>query len=350
VLKSLYRTARAESLPETISLQIGEQRLELHKISSLRYGENPHQSAAHYGPQSLTWIKDGKGGPSWTNLADIDQACKILRFMDQPAALVMKHLNPSGAAQLSAALDLATVYRGARECDSRSAFGGVAVLNRRVDAATAEAILEGFVEVVAAPDFSPRALELLQAKKDLRLAKISAPQELPRFHGDPVIPEVRFLTDGSCLVQDPFLSRVRGAGDLIERPVVEGVQAEHVPDEVEREDLLFAWYVTTGVRSNGIVIAKQGRTLAVGTGQQERVGAVEQAIARAKQRGHDLEGAVLASDGFFPFRDSLDLLAKVGIRAVVQPGGSVRDREVIEAANEHGMAMVFSGERCFGHF
>ncbi|MBX3170706.1 MAG: IMP cyclohydrolase [Candidatus Eremiobacteraeota bacterium] len=340
MLKTAYRTARAESLPEQIEIKLGEQQLVLHKQGSLRYGENPHQSAAHYVQQvNLEWIKDGKGGPSWTNLADLDQAAKILRFMQQPAALVMKHLNPSGVAQ---GQNLAEVYRAARDCDARAAFGGVAVVNRLLDSQTAEAMLEGFLEVVAAPEFSPAALDLLHAKKDLRLARIQPPDNLPRFVGDPAPLELRMLVDGGCLLQESFLSRLRGTDDL--------ERQSGQPEKSQLEDLLFAWYVTTGVRSNGVVIAREGRTLAVGTGQQERVGAVEQAIQKAREKGHQLEGAVLASDGFFPFRDSIDLMAEAGIKAVVQPGGSVKDGEVLAACQEHGMAMVFSGERCFGHF
>lgn len=340
MLKTAYRTARAESLPDQIEIKIGEENLVLRKQGSLRYGENPHQSAAHYAQQpSLEWIKDGKGGSSWTNLADLDQASKILRFLEQPAALVMKHLNPSGVAQ---GQQLPQVYRAARDCDARSAFGGVAVVNRPLDGLTAEVMLEGFLEVVAAPDFSPEALELLHTKKDLRLARIPAPQGLARFLGERGPLELRILADGGCLVQEGFLSNLRGTGDL----QVKNGQ----PSQAQLDDLLFAWYVTTGVRSNGVVIVREGRTLAVGTGQQERVGAVEQAIQKAGEKGHQLEGAVLASDGFFPFRDSIDRLAAAGIRAVIQPGGSVKDEEVLEACREHGIAMVFSGERCFGHF
>ncbi len=355
MLKAAYRTARAESLPDHIEIKIGDQQLLLHKQGSLRYGENPHQSAAHYAarppvgrgvqggdgspPLSPEWIKDGKGGSSWTNLADLDQAAKILRFLEQPAALVMKHLNPSGVAQ---GQNLPEVYRAARDCDSRAAFGGVAVVNRALDAKTAEAMLEGFLEVVAAPEFSPEALELLHTKKDLRLAKIQPPHSLPRFVGDAGQLELRMLADGGCLVQEAFLSEVRGTDHL------ESMSGD--PTAQQLEDLLFAWYVTTGVRSNGVVIVRDGRTLAVGTGQQERVGAVEQAIQKGLEKGHQLEGAVLASDGFFPFRDSIDQIAKAGIKAVVQPGGSVKDDEVFQACKEHGIAMVFSGERCFGHF
>lgn len=340
MLKSAYRTARAESLPEQIELRIGEQQLVLRKQSPLRYGENPHQSAAHYAAGSaVDWVKDGKGGPSWTNLADLDQASKILRFMDQPAAVVMKHLNPSGVAQGE---KLPQVFAWARDCDARSAFGGVAVVNRRLEADTASVMLEGFLEVVAAPDFSPEALEMLQTKKDLRVARTGSPDQLPRFLGDAGQLELRFLADGGCLVQDAFLSRLRSIQDL------EVVCGQPHPEQLS--DLLFAWYVATGVRSNGVVVAQGGRTLAVGTGQQERVGAVEQALAKTREKGHCTRGAVLASDGFFPFRDSIDLLATAGIRAVIQPGGSVKDAEVIEACREHDIAMVFSGERCFGHF
>ncbi|MFN8612201.1 MAG: IMP cyclohydrolase [Vulcanimicrobiota bacterium] len=340
MLKSAYRTARAESLPEQIELRIGEQQLVLRKQSPLRYGENPHQSAAHYAAGSaVEWVKDGKGGPSWTNLADLDQASKILRFFAQPAAVVMKHLNPSGVAQ---GPQLTQAFAWARDCDPRSAFGGVAVVNRALDLETTEAMLTGFLEVVAAPDFAPEALDRLAAKKDLRVARIQPPEQLPRFVGDPGQLELRFLCDGGCLLQDAFLSRLRSVEDF------EIVCGQPTPEQLS--DLLFAWQVATGVRSNGVVVVRQGRTLAVGTGQQERVGAVEQALAKTRDKGHSSQGAVLASDGFFPFRDSIDLLAAAGIRAVVQPGGSVKDAEVIQACQEHGLAMVFSGERCFGHF
>lgn len=340
MLKSAYRTARAESLPDQIELRIGDQHISLRKQSPLRYGENPHQSAAHYATgAAIEWVKDGKGGPSWTNLADLDQASKILRYLNQPAAVVMKHLNPSGVAQGE---ELAQVFAWARDCDARSAFGGVAVANRRLELETAQVMLEGFLEVVAAPDFSPECLALFQNKKDLRVARIGAPDQLPRFVGEAAQLELRFLADGGCLVQDAFLSRLRSVEDL---EVVCGQ-----PGAQQLSDLLFAWYVATGVRSNGVVVASAGRTLSVGTGQQERVGAVEQALAKAREKGHDTRGAVLASDGFFPFRDSIDLLAAAGIQAVVQPGGSVKDAEVIQACQEHGISMVFSGERCFGHF
>lgn len=346
MLKTTYRTARPENLPDHIEVKFGEQQLILQKSRPLRYGENPHQGSALYSSPTtpgVEWLKEAKGGPSWTNLADIDQAVKLLRFFDRPAAVVMKHLNPSGVAQEGPLLDLCTVYRAARECDTRAAFGGVAVVNRRLDLATAEAMLEGFLEVVAATDFTAAALRALEVRKDLRLARIAPPDQCPRFVGDPAGLDVRVLSDGSWLVQEPFLSRVRSVDDL--RPV-----GPVVPEPGQLQDLLFAWYVATGVRSNAVVIAHQGRTLAVGTGQQERVGAVEQAVEKARQKGHDLSGAVVASDGFFPFRDSIDCLAQAGIQAVVQPGGSVRDEEVQAACAEHGLALVYSGERCFGHF
>lgn len=345
MLKTDYRTARPESLPEQIEVHWGQQRVVLHKTRPLRYGENPHQGAAHYcrAETRVEWLKEAKGGPSWTNLSDIDQACKILRYLERPAALVMKHLNPSGVAQQGRLSELADIYRAARDCDARAAFGGVAVVNRSLDQASAEAMLESFLEVIAAPDFSPGALQVLRARKDLRLARVAPPQQLPRFVGDPAELEVRVLADGSWLLQEPFLSRVRGGDDLVQVGPI-------LPQTEQLQDLLFAWYVATGVRSNAVVLAHQGRTLAVGTGQQERVGAVEQAIDKALQKGHSLEGAVVASDGFFPFRDSIDCLARAGIRAVVQPGGSVRDEEVQAACAEHGMALVYSEERCFGHF
>ncbi|MBM3267353.1 MAG: IMP cyclohydrolase [Candidatus Sericytochromatia bacterium] len=372
-LKAAYRTAVTEAFPERIALEFGERRVEYTKVAwptdgtglhdtaavGLRYGENPHQPAAFYAPPgasalgALTWLKLGKGGPSWINLADIEHAMRILRFFADPAAVVMKHLNPSGAACRRGAQGLREVYAAARDCDARAAFGGVVVLNETVDEATAEEIGTTYVEVVAAPGLTPGALEILGRKKDLRIASIADPRTLPRFLGDDTggAVDLKVATDGSLLVQMPYLTRIRSAEDFMLNPRLEdGTRAELIPTPAQLFDLLLAWYVNTGVRSNGIVFARDGRTLAVGTGEQERVGAVEQAIAKARQKGHDLRGAVMSSDAFFPFRDAVDACAAAGVSAIVQPGGSVRDGEVVAACNEHGIGLVFTGERCFGHF
>ena len=371
-LKSLYRTAVAEAFPGRIAVEFGDRRVEYRKVTwpaegdgsfGLRYGENPHQPAAFYAAPgasalgSLSWLKIGKGGPSWINLADIEHAMRILRFFANPAAVVMKHLNPSGAACRSGDEPLARIYAAARDCDSRAAFGGVVVLNESIDGATAEEISATYVEVVAAPGFSDEALEIFGRKKDLRVARTCDPRSLPRFAGDPThdVLDLKVATDGSLLVQQPYLTRIRTGRDFKLHPEVKSsdgsaVRADVAPTAEQLDDLLLAWYVNTGVRSNGIVFARGGRTLAIGTGEQERVGAVEQAIAKAKQKGHDLRGAVMSSDAFFPFRDAVDACAAEGVAAIVQPGGSLRDAEVVTACNDHRIALTFTEERCFGHF
>lgn len=378
-LKSLYRTAVSEGFADSLVIEFGGRRILYRKVAwstegtgmegqtgtvGLRYGENPHQPAAFYAPPganalgSIEWVKLGKGGPSWINLADIEHAWRILRFFDDPAAVVMKHLNPSGAARRALpGQPLAQIYAAARDCDSRAAFGGVVGLNEAVDAATAEEIATTYIEVVAAPGYTPEALEILGKKKDLRLAKVCEPRKLPRYVGDDLgaVLDLKVCTDGALLVQQPFLTRIRSAEDFRLGPEIKGadgsvVRGEVVPTAEQLADLLLAWYVNTGVRSNGIVFARGGRTLAIGTGEQERVGAVEQAIAKAKQKGHDLRGAVMSSDAFFPFRDAVDACAEVGVATIVQPGGSVRDAEVVAACNEHNIGMVFTEERCFAHF
>ncbi|MBC7541402.1 MAG: IMP cyclohydrolase [Candidatus Sericytochromatia bacterium] len=367
-LKHLYRTATNETFPDKVTVIVGDKSRVYRKVTwpdingpvGLRYGENPHQAAAYYAPARVAgkglvdWVKQGKGGPSWTNLADIDHAMRILRFLDAPTVAIMKHLNPAGVASQADDRNLAALIHAARACDDRAAFGGVVVANRLLDAEAATAILAGYVEVVAAPAFSDEALAIFETKPDLRVAKlISHPPHQP-YAGDPPDVDIKILSDGSMILQAPYSTRVRSADDLILTPLATRnettVQVLRTPDAAQLQDLLFAWYVNTGVRSNGIVIARGGKTLAVGTGEQDRIGAVEQAIAKAHQRGHNLRGAVVSSDGFFPFRDAIDTLASAGIVAVTQPGGSVRDDEVIAACNAHRMAMVFTGERCFGHF
>lgn len=368
-LKQIYRTAVDEDLPPTITMQVGERTLHYRKLSwphgegdvGLRYGENPHQPAAMYVPEdqptvigSLSWLKLGKGGPSWINVADMDHAIRILRFLDRPAAVVMKHLNPSGVAVQRDGQTLADVVRAARLSDERASFGAVVALNRIVDGEMATEILANFVEAVVAPGYTEEAMTLFAAKKDLRVALVTGMELLPKYVGDDTPLDVKVLADGSLLVQRPYLSKIRSVADFQLMPEARSgdsvVRAQTLPTPDQLDDLLLAWYVTTGVRSNGVVFVKDGRTLAVGTGEQERVGAVEQAITKALQKGHDLRGAVVSSDAFFPFRDAIDALAKAGVAAVVQPGGSLRDAEVIEACNEYGMALIFTGERCFGHF
>ena len=359
--------------------------LNLKKVDDLRYGENPNQPGAIYKLENglaeltnLRLLKTGKGGPSATNILDVTHALEILKFFNNASCAVMKHLIPSGFSTQYQGEELAEIYKKARDADARSAFGSVVVFNKEVDKKTAEEIMTSYVEAVAAPSFEKEAEEILSSKKNMRLFLFSNLDKIPKFSGDNVggIFDLKVMSTGNLVVQVPYLSKIKSKEDLILKPMIENESGEIVvgrePTEQELKDLLTAWYINIGVRSNGIVIVKNGTTLAVGSGQQERVGAVEQAIIKAYQKAMDragisynsmnvvaekdklsenpLKGAVLASDGFFPFRDSIDTIKDHGISAVIQPGGSVRDLELIEAVNEHSMAMVFTTERCFGHF
>lgn len=384
-MKRTYRTALEEEFPESLTIS-------LEKESGLRYGENPNQPAASYrfkgiSVAELTNIrlaKSGKGGLSATNLMDITRALDMLKYFDAPSVVIMKHLIPSGFATQYKANSVADIYTKARDADRRSAFGSVVVTNRPLDKPTAEAIMESFVEGITAPEYEEGTMNILERKKDIRAILFSNIDKLPKFTGDDVegLYDLKILPTGRVIAQKPYLTSIRGPEDLVLDPLVRkkdkdtGTETTYVverdPSSRELQDMLTAWYVNIGVRSNGIVFIKDGVTVAVGAGQQERVGAVEQAIIKAYQKVMDmegikydpidgatrrdklsknpLEGAVVSSDAFFPFRDSVDICAKHGVTAVVQPGGSIRDYEVIQAVNEHQMAMAFTLERCFGHF
>jgi phosphoribosylaminoimidazolecarboxamide formyltransferase/IMP cyclohydrolase len=258
----------------------------------------------------------------------------------------MKHLNPSGVAAARPGDGLREVYIRARDCDRQAAFGSVVAFNVKVDAETAEEVISTFVEVVAAPSYEEGALEVFKRRKNLRVVKVGEPSSLPRFIGDTVDHlYLKVLTDGSIVVSTPLLTRIRRPEDM---RVVTGRE----PSERELRDLLFSWYVCMNVRSNAIVVSRDRATLGIGAGQQDRVTAVRLALEKAVAQGHgeELRGAVLASDGFFPFTDSIELMAEYGVTACVQPGGSIRDQEVIEACDSFGIAMVFTDERCFRHF
>lgn len=352
----------------------------------LRYGENPNQRASVF--QSRVWgevtvpvevVKQGKNGLSATNFMDLGRAVDVLKYFSNPSVAVMKHLIPSGVATTYGDRSQADNYIAARDADARSAFGSVVVSNHALDMATAEAIMSTYVEVVAAPGFEEGVLKVFSRKKDLRVAEFSGLDKLPKFIGDEggMKYDLKVLPTGHVIIQAPYLSSIRSASDVITDATIKSTKRGNVevarqPTEREMNDMLTAWYVNIGTRSNGIVLVKNGVTLAVGSGQQERVGAVEQAIVKAYQKamdregidyqplfgimdhtrlGHNpLKGAVASSDAFFPFRDSIDTLAQVGISAVIQPGGSRNDRQVIEAVNEHRMAMGITLEGCFGHF
>ena len=340
------------------------------KVEDLRYGTNPHQGASFYRPKDssglpfghMEILKSGKSGLSETNYGDLNHGANIVKYFSKPACAVMKHLNPSGAAVQVGNMDLKTVYMRARDADPVAAFGGTAVFNTKVDANTAKEIMTTIVEVVAAPDFDAEALQVLQdhdtykMNKEIRVIKLPNMQSLPKWIGDSAAPTIKTLMDGSIVVAEPLLTSVKSGDDLAPATTEHAKRGkfaiEELPTPEQIDDLLFSWYVNLSVRSNGVVIAKNGVTLAVGTGQQDRVAAVRQAIAKAHEKfhgGETLDGAVMSSDAFFPFRDSVDAAAEAGITAIVQPGGSVRDWESIQACNEHGIAMVFTGERCFSH-
>ena len=298
------------------------------KMMDLRYGENPHQKAAFYrtagGGLATAEQLHGKE-LSYNNLLDTDAAWKLVLDLDEPAAAIIKHSNPCGVALAG---DTAEAYALALECDRTSAFGGIVALNRPCDGATASAIAPIFTEVVIAPDFDEAALAVLTQKKNLRLLK-ALPTHRAEF-------DVRRVA-GGLLVQSPDPKDAVAEGD---------VPTKAQPTEEQWRDLRFAWVVAKHVKSNAIVLVKDGIAVGVGAGQMSRVESTELAARRAGDRA---KGTVCASDAFFPFRDGLDAAVEAGAVAVIQPGGSVRDDEVIAAADEHGIPMVFTGRRHFRH-
>ncbi|MCC6490040.1 MAG: IMP cyclohydrolase [Candidatus Hydrogenedentes bacterium] len=366
-LKDMYRSANQGDFPDSMEV-MGRAYT---KVENLRYGTNPHQPAAFYRPAdgrnlvlgAYEILKTGKSGLSQTNIEDMHHAVGILKYMERPACAVMKHCNPSGVATQQEAMPLVEVYQRARDADAQAAFGSVVVFNKPVDGDTADEIMQSIVEGVAAPGFDEAALETLnnsekyRKNKELRIIKLPDFSGLPKFVGDSVNAlEMKVFDDGSIVLAQPYLSKIRSVKDLVPaynvHPKKGRIDIARPASLRELDDLLFAWYVNIHVRSNGCVIAHHGQTLAVGTGEQDRVGAVEQAVAkaRAKYKGAErMEGAVLASDGFFPFRDAVDAATHSGISAIVQPGGSVNDYDAIAACNEVSASMVFTGERCFSH-
>ena len=314
--------------------------LPFQKVQGLRYGENPHQRGAFYREYAapaeptvaFSRVLQGKE-LSYNNLLDLDAALGlVLEFPEQPCAVIIKHNTPCGVA-LDASLERA--YRTARAADEVSAFGGIVALNREVDATCAQALAETFLEAVIAPSYSAEAMQVLSAKKNLRLLEagpaLASPQARPR-----VQLEARSVS-GGLLLQDK---------DAAEPPLEWKVVTRRQPTPEEEKALRFAWRVCKHVKSNAIVFANTDRLLAAGGGQTSRVDSVKIAAARG---GAALKGAAVASDAFFPFRDGLDEAARAGASCVIQPGGSVRDAELIAAADEHGLAMVLTGVRHFRH-
>ena len=333
------------SLPATLDVS-------LHKIRDLRYGENPHQRAAWYAPRSSASTPATALGAadilqgrelSFTNLLDLDSALRIVLEFDEPAAAVIKHTNPCGAAIGTSATD---AYVRAREADSLAAFGGIVAVNRPIDVALAEAIVSTFIEAVIAPAVDAAAKAILARKHNMRVVTTDyAALKGPHL-------ELRSIL-GATLAQDA--DWVVEASQPWTASVAEGlrvVTTRH-PSEDEWAALRFAWRICAHVKSNTVIFTDATRTLAIGAGQMSRVDAVRTAVMKAADRASNtarpLAGSVAASDAYFPFRDGLDALAAAGATAVVQPGGSVRDPEVIAAADEHGLAMVFTGRRHFRH-
>ena len=353
-MRKRYRTPLEERFPSELRVILGGEGVVYEKALSLRYGENPHQPAVLYRPKKggltiggLRELKRGKGGLSQTNVEDVNNALSILKYFDGPACAVMKHLNPSGVAASRGPGDsLRDIYTRARDCDSLAAFGSVVGFNEPLDEETAEELLTTFIEVVVAPSFEPEAMAVFSQKRDLRVLQVENLEGLSRFVGDDDRPyTIKTLVDGSIIVSTPLLTKVRGPEDL-------RIVTRRTPTPREAADLIFSWYVCMNVRSNGVVVSKDRATLGIGTGQQDRVTAVRLALEKAVARGHgdELKGAVLASDGFFPFPDSVELMSEHGVSACVQPGGSIRDRKVIGACDNYSIAMVFTDERCFRHF
>jgi phosphoribosylaminoimidazolecarboxamide formyltransferase/IMP cyclohydrolase len=367
----------------------------------LRYGENPGQEAAlyrlvngnltlgatvtiqagRYLASDVELLQSGKH-PGKINITDADNALNILRYLTgSPCAVIVKHNNPCGVARAGA---LSEAYHRAFMADRIAAFGGAIALNREVDRETAELIASSYAEVVVAPEFAPGVMDIFSRWKNLRVMRISNMVGLESFVGVHYV-DFKSLVDGGIIAQTAFVPRTLAAGDFLPAQAVfkgREYHTQRAPTPRELEDLLFGWLVETGITSNSVIYVKDGATVGIGTGEQDRVGVAE--IARdkayrkladrisweafktpyaslekpearaeidrevARQKG-GITGSCMVSDGFFPFRDGVDVGIREGVTAIVQPGGSERDFESIEACNESGVAMVFTGQRCFKH-
>ena len=414
-LSDAYKTINKDSLPPRMEIsflgEAGENRqtLSYHRVEwevegekrGLRYGENPDQEAALYRltggnlqlgdvvaleagrplASAVALLQSGKH-PGKTNLTDADAGLNILRyFADRPCVVIIKHNNPCGVALGSTLFE---AYHKAYFADRVAAFGGCVVVNRTLDVETTRQILESYVEVVVAPDFGPGVLELFKTKPNIRVMQIRDIGRLETFAGERVV-DFKSLIDGGVVTQWSFVPQARTTSAFLPAETIsKGVkyQVNRPPTPRELEDLLFGWLVEAGVTSNSVLYVKDGVTVGIGTGEQDRVGVAEIARDKAYRKLADrlawerfqtpfnsltdtaqradlerevqalkggLPGCVMVSDAFFPFRDGIDVGLREGITAVVQPGGSVRDFEVIEACNEAGAAMVFTGQRSFRH-
>ena len=422
-LKDMYTTLQHDAFPDTLTIELGNERLRYRKRvwvldgeeKGLRYGENPDQPAALYELAegglfcgNIAWRTPGQGivsavseaqmiqagkHPGKTNLTDVDNGVNILQYLTKrPAALILKHNNPCGAAWSDEGIG--TALHNAFWCDRIAAFGGAAIVNRPLSQDAAEIIAANYFEVVAAPDFEHGALEVIKRRKNLRIFRLPALGDLSRLSESSFL-DIKSLADGGLIIQKSFVNRIRAVQDFIPASAKAedgSFVSARAPSGREAEDLLFAWAVEAGVSSNSVIFAKNGATIAIGTGEQDRVGCVELAIHKAHSKYADtlafkehgaslyelmlkadadaksaellddiegrsrkakagLQGAVLVSDGFFPFRDGVDVAIRQGVQAIAQPGGSLRDMEVITACNEAvpQVAMVFTGQRSFKH-
>jgi phosphoribosylaminoimidazolecarboxamide formyltransferase/IMP cyclohydrolase len=421
-LKKMYHTLNRDSFPADLTLTVGDQTIRYAKKTwniggeqkGLRYGENPDQPAALYEVAESSFTMDGvafqqgqhklvsalteenliQSGkhPGKINLTDVDNGINMLQYLTaKPAAIILKHNNPCGAAWSSGGLF--TALSRAFASDRIAAFGGTIVVNRTLDKACAEFINSSYFEVVAAPAFDADALEVLTTKKNLRIIRIPALAELEKVVGTPFL-DIKSLVDGGLIIQASFRNRILAEDDFLPAETVKDgtTHMARKPTPAEADDLLFAWAVEAGVTSNSIIFARDGATVSIGTGEQDRVGCVELTIQKAYTKYADrlaferhglslyelklkakrdaalaasleeilrqtdtdrggLPGTVLVSDGFFPFRDGVDLAIAQGVTAIAQPGGSIRDWEIIQAVNEASpqVAMVFTGQRSFKH-
>lgn len=319
----------AAGLPDKLFLSFDE-------VQSLRYGENPHQQARFYRaeervPYSVAFAEQLGGKElSYNNIQDANAALSIVREFKEPFCVGLKHMNPCGAA---IGKDVKEAWEKAYEADKVSIYGGIVAVNRPLDAETAGLMKPIFLEIVMAPDFEPEALEILKTKKNLRLLKVD-------MAGDDKIAKQYVGVTGGLLVQD--------ADTTTKEIISEMCVTERKPTEKELSDMNFGWCIVKHVKSNAIVVVKDGATLGVGAGQMNRVGSAGIALEEAKAAGVT-EGLVLASDGFLPFGDTVELAGRYGVTAIVQPGGSIRDEDSIKVANEKGITMLFTGMRHFKH-
>ncbi|MBC8181213.1 bifunctional phosphoribosylaminoimidazolecarboxamide formyltransferase/IMP cyclohydrolase [candidate division KSB1 bacterium] len=330
ISKYLSKTEEEQKYPDNISINFK-------KIQDLRYGENPHQGAAFYKEvgtlnEGITGIEQLHGKAlSFNNIMDLDSVVKMVKSFEAPCSVIVKHSNPCGAAVGD---NLFSAFEKAFATDSVSAFGGIFGFNRKLDLKTAEELRKIFIEVIVAPDFAEDAFQLLSKKKNLRLLKMKMNQEIKN--------ELNYKrVAGGLLIQDEDVKSV----DELDLKIV----SKRQPSESELKAMKFAWRVVKWIKSNAVIFCSADRTIGIGAGQMSRVDSSMFAVEKAKRAGLPLAGTVVASDAFFPFRDGVDAAAEAGATAIIQPGGSVRDEEVIQAADEQNLAMVFTGVRHFRH-